>query len=57
MLTAQDVHVLDRNSEYFGTPTKQLMENAGRAVAEFIHTTLKTEQKNILKQSRPHVTE
>ena len=24
------------------------MENAGRAVAEFIHTTLKTEQKNIL---------
>lgn len=48
MITAQDVHVLDRNAEYFGTPTKQLMENAGKAVANFIHTDLPDDKKNIL---------
>lgn len=36
MLPLQEVKVLDINSEYLGTPTEVLMENAGRSVAEFI---------------------
>ncbi|MGD0057599.1 MAG: NAD(P)H-hydrate dehydratase [Methanomassiliicoccales archaeon] len=36
MLPHQEVRVLDINSEYLGTPTEVLMENAGRSVAEFI---------------------
>lgn len=36
MLTAQDVKILDINSEFFGVPTEKLMENAGRGVAEWV---------------------
>lgn len=34
MITFKDVSVLDRNSEYYGTPALTLMENAGRGVYE-----------------------
>ena len=40
MITSADVHILDVNSEFFGVPTKTLMENAGRGVADFIQTKL-----------------
>jgi NAD(P)H-hydrate epimerase len=48
MITAKEVHVLDINAEYHGVPTVELMENAGRGTAEFIHSKLKSEQKTIL---------
>lgn len=35
-ITFAEVNVLDANSEYRGTPTKHLMEEAGKAVAEHI---------------------
>ena len=48
MITEAEVKVLDKNSEYFGVPTLQLMENAGKGVAEFVKNTIKKQQKNIL---------
>jgi len=48
MITEAEVKVLDKNSEYFGVPTLQLMENAGKAVAEFIKKTVPKQQNNIL---------
>ena len=35
-LSSLDIMILDRNSEYWGVSTLQLMENAGRAVADEI---------------------
>jgi len=48
MISDKEVKVLDRNSEYYGVPTLQLMENAGKGVAEFIRSTLKKQKKDIL---------
>ena len=48
MISDEEIRVLDRNSEYFGVPTLQLMENAGRGVAEHIRNIVKTTKKNIL---------
>jgi ADP-dependent NAD(P)H-hydrate dehydratase / NAD(P)H-hydrate epimerase len=48
MISEKESKVLDRNSEYFGVPTFQLMENAGKAVADFIRSTNKDAKKNIL---------
>ncbi len=36
MITPMDVKVLDRNAEYLGVPTEELMENAGDALAEVV---------------------
>jgi len=36
MISGKEVKVLDINSEYFGVPTSELMENAGKGVANFI---------------------
>lgn len=36
MIPFKEVHVLDKNAEFLGVPTNQLMENAGRAVANEI---------------------
>jgi len=47
MLTAQDVHILDKNAEFFGVPTSTLMENAGIGVAEFI-SKLEKQPKKII---------
>ncbi len=48
MISEAEIKVLDRNSEYFGVPTLQLMENAGKGVAEFVRNTVKNTKKNIL---------
>ena len=34
MIPFEEVSVLDRNAQYLGVPTSQLMENAGKAVAD-----------------------
>ena len=48
MIQAKEVHVSDINSEYYGKPTKDLMENAGKGVANFLTKKIKLEEKNIL---------
>lgn len=48
MISEAEMKVLDRNSEYFGVPTYQLMENAGNAVAKFVRDMVKDTKKNIL---------
>jgi NAD(P)H-hydrate epimerase len=53
MISEAEIKVLDRNSEYFGVPTLQLMENAGKGVADFIKKTVKNKEKNILILSGP----
>lgn len=45
MLTPRDVHILDQNAAYLGVPTSDLMENAGRAVADFVKTTFPKAKK------------
>jgi NAD(P)H-hydrate epimerase len=48
MITGREIKVLDKNSEYYGVPTKQLMENAGKAVANYVVKKLKPRNKKIL---------
>jgi len=48
MISEAEMKVIDRNSEYFGVPTLQLMENAGKSVSEFVRTIVKDTKKNIL---------
>jgi NAD(P)H-hydrate epimerase len=48
MITEAEIKVLDRNSEYFGVPPLQLMENAGKGVAEYVRNIVKNTKKNIL---------
>ena len=48
MISEVEMKVIDRNSEYFGVPTSQLMENAGKSVSEFVRTIVKDTKKNIL---------
>lgn len=46
MISGNEIKVVDKNSEYFGVPSSQLMENAGKGVAKFVINNLKP--KNIL---------
>jgi hydroxyethylthiazole kinase-like uncharacterized protein yjeF len=48
MISEAEIKVLDRNSEFFGVPTLQLMENAGKKVADFVKNIIKNTKKNIL---------
>lgn len=48
MISEAEIKVLDTNSEYFGVPAAQLMENAGKGTAEYIRQIIKDTQKNIL---------
>ncbi len=48
MLTADEVHVSDINSEFYGTSTKVLMENAGKGVADLVKKEIGEEGKKIL---------
>ena len=48
MISEAEMKVIDRNSEYFGVPTLQLMDNAGKSVSEFVRTIVKDTKKNIL---------
>lgn len=45
MIDPKEIKVLDKNAEYYGTPTIKLMENAGKKTAEFITKKIKP-QKN-----------
>jgi len=48
MISPEEVHVLDRNAEFHGVPSKELMENAGKGVSDFIKKDLKPDQNKIL---------
>jgi hydroxyethylthiazole kinase-like uncharacterized protein yjeF len=48
MITGREIKVLDKNSEYYDVPTNQLMENAGKAVADYVVKKLKPRNKEIL---------
>jgi hydroxyethylthiazole kinase-like uncharacterized protein yjeF len=48
MISEAEVKVIDKNSEFFGVPTLQLMENAGKSVADFVKSIIKNTKKNIL---------
>lgn len=48
MLPVTEIKVLDINAEYQGVPTSVLMENAGKAVADFVNKKLKPRNKEIL---------
>jgi len=48
MISGKEIKVLDINSEFYGVPTKELMENAGKGVADFIINQLKPKKDNIL---------
>jgi NAD(P)H-hydrate epimerase len=48
MISEKEIKVLDTNSEYFGVPTLQLMENAGKGVAEFVKVTIKNTKQPLL---------
>ena len=48
MISEAEIKVLDKNSEYFGVPILQLMENAGNGVAEYVRNIIKSTKKNIL---------
>jgi len=47
MIQSSEIHVLDKNAEFFGVPTSTLMENAGKHVADFILSQIKS-RKNIV---------
>lgn len=36
MIPGKEIKVIDQNSEYFGVPTIQLMENAGKGLSDFV---------------------
>ena len=48
MISEKEIKVLDINSEFYKTPAKKLMENAGKGLSDFIKNELKIIQKNIL---------
>ncbi|RLF37174.1 MAG: bifunctional ADP-dependent NAD(P)H-hydrate dehydratase/NAD(P)H-hydrate epimerase [Thermoplasmata archaeon] len=48
MINWEEIHVLDKNAEFYGVPTTKLMENAGKHVAKFISDQLRIVTKNIL---------
>ena len=47
MLEFKEIHVLDKNSEFFGTPTVELMENAGRGAFEEMKERFDLTGKNV----------
>jgi NAD(P)H-hydrate epimerase len=48
MIPFEEVKVLDRNSEHLGVPTSQLMENAGKGIAETLLKDLHVQDKKVL---------
>jgi len=48
MIEPKEIHILDCNSKTHGVPAKQLMENAGKSVSDYITETLKLTNKKIL---------
>lgn len=48
MLSVQEMRVLDRNLEYWGVSIEELMEKAGRSVAQVLQGRMKAEGKRVL---------
>ena len=48
MISGKEIKVLDRNAEFYGVPTIELMENAGKGAADFIIEELKSKDKDVL---------
>ncbi|HVQ01630.1 MAG TPA: NAD(P)H-hydrate dehydratase [Candidatus Thermoplasmatota archaeon] len=48
MIEDKEIRVLDRNAEFYGVPTSQLMENAGRSTAEIVKSVVKATKKTVL---------
>jgi hydroxyethylthiazole kinase-like uncharacterized protein yjeF len=48
MISDKEIKVLDRNSEFFGVPTLQLMENAGHQLATYVNNILGVSKPTIL---------
>jgi len=48
MISPLEMRVLDRNAQYFGISTLDLMEAAGKAVAEVARTEFGTAGKHVL---------
>jgi NAD(P)H-hydrate epimerase len=48
MIGLRETYVLDRNSEHLGVPPKQLMENAGNALAKTIAENYRLKGKNVV---------
>ncbi len=48
MIEPKEIRILDINSQTHGVPATQLMENAGKSVADYITETLKLSNKKIL---------
>jgi hydroxyethylthiazole kinase-like uncharacterized protein yjeF len=48
MISEKEIKVLDRNAEFYGVPTLQLMENAGRCTAELVKSVVKNTKKTVL---------
>ncbi|MBM4249613.1 MAG: NAD(P)H-hydrate dehydratase [Euryarchaeota archaeon] len=48
MIPLEEVGVLDRNAQYLGVPTSQLMENAGKAVADAVMKRYNLNRKKVL---------
>ena len=48
MKSGKEIKVLDKNAEYYGVPNIELMENAGKGIADFIKNELKPKNKEII---------
>jgi NAD(P)H-hydrate epimerase len=48
MIPFEEVHVLDKNAQYLGVATSQLMENAGKAVADAVMKRYSLAKKKVL---------
>src|SRR3990172_9524319 len=48
MMTATEMRVLDRNAEHFGVSILELMENAGKAVADVARKEFRVAGKRVL---------
>ncbi len=48
MLSGKEIKVLDKNAEFYNVPTIELMENAGKGIANFIIKELRPKSKEII---------
>src|SRR2546428_9163271 len=48
MITPIEMRVLDRNAQHLGVPILELMENAGKAVADVARSEFRVGGKNVL---------
>jgi NAD(P)H-hydrate epimerase len=48
MISGKEINVLDRNAEYYGVPTIELMENAGQGIASYVTNKFERKDANII---------